>query len=281
MDRDIALQIVDRVRSRVSTTTDGCWVIKGTPTNQYPTLMIKARNITGDGKQQMFRVHRAMYVVWNGTLEEGACVLHSCDNRSCLNPQHLRAGSKRDNYRDVIERNRIDQDRRAARIRETWDRPDVRAHQSEVQKAAWRKRLSARASAAGYSHDTHKLCARCQQWKPRETGFHVCVGRYDGLQSVCKPCNAEKRRLCIETKRAKAKAHAAARHKSETEAAGVPEDFKRCRTCRQWLSRTSFYRSTHRGDGLTQVCKACSSTLCREANKKRKLESATVTDPAS
>ena len=37
---------------------------------------------------------------------EGMCVLHSCDNRSCCNPSHLRLGTKLDNYVDSVERDR-------------------------------------------------------------------------------------------------------------------------------------------------------------------------------
>jgi len=34
-------------------------------------------------------------------------ILHSCDNRKCCNPNHLRAGTGKDNYRDALERNRL------------------------------------------------------------------------------------------------------------------------------------------------------------------------------
>ena len=37
-----------------------------------------------------------------------ACLLlrHTCDNRECINPNHLITGTKKDNTRDMLERNR-------------------------------------------------------------------------------------------------------------------------------------------------------------------------------
>lgn len=37
---------------------------------------------------------------------EGRYVLHSCDNRVCCNPRHLRYGTQHDNVRDAMARNR-------------------------------------------------------------------------------------------------------------------------------------------------------------------------------
>lgn len=41
------------------------------------------------------------------TLNKDIYILHSCDNRICVNPKHLRAGTARDNTDDMIRRNKI------------------------------------------------------------------------------------------------------------------------------------------------------------------------------
>jgi len=49
--------------------------------------------------------HRAAYVIFIGEIGE-AHVLHSCDNRDCVNPEHLFLSSNFGNVRDAIEKGR-------------------------------------------------------------------------------------------------------------------------------------------------------------------------------
>lgn len=43
---------------------------------------------------------RVMYQLTIGDIPEGLCVLHTCDNRGCINPYHLYAGTNQDNVND-------------------------------------------------------------------------------------------------------------------------------------------------------------------------------------
>ncbi len=51
-------------------------------------------------------VHRTAYREAHGEIPKGAVVRHTCDNRWCVNPDHLLVGSYADNTRDMYERNR-------------------------------------------------------------------------------------------------------------------------------------------------------------------------------
>lgn len=77
---------------------DGCW------------LWVAHRDHLGYGSfglnGKVHRAHRVAYMLTAGPIPEGAHILHSCDNPSCVNPAHLRAGTRSDNMRDKVARRR-------------------------------------------------------------------------------------------------------------------------------------------------------------------------------
>ena len=57
-----------------------------------------------DGKVR--KAHRVAYVLAFGEIPEGHHILHSCDNPPCVNPAHLRSGTRKDNMQDALKRGR-------------------------------------------------------------------------------------------------------------------------------------------------------------------------------
>jgi hypothetical protein len=75
-----------------------CWVWTGSKTN------------IGYGqtwtKQGARLAHREAYARAKGPIPDGSIVRHTCDNRLCVNPDHLLVGSLSDNTQDMISRGR-------------------------------------------------------------------------------------------------------------------------------------------------------------------------------
>lgn len=74
-----------------------CWEWVGSHAKAYGRIMI-------DGKS--WGTHRYSFFLANG-YDATQYVLHSCDNPKCVNPEHLRDGSPKENTQDAVQRGRM------------------------------------------------------------------------------------------------------------------------------------------------------------------------------
>ena len=88
---------MDRFWSKVDKSSN-CWNWTAGKSRGYGYINIDGKNI---------QAHRFSWEYYNGKIPEtsgyhGTCVLHHCDNPSCVNPKHLFLGSQRKNMDDML-----------------------------------------------------------------------------------------------------------------------------------------------------------------------------------
>jgi hypothetical protein len=77
----------------------GCIEWQGTvvKTSGYGEIVVDGRKIPA---------HRAAWMAHRGEIPDGLVVMHACDNRRCINPEHLSLGTRRDNSVDMAKKGR-------------------------------------------------------------------------------------------------------------------------------------------------------------------------------
>lgn len=119
-----------------------CWVWTGA-TNEHGYGVLHAEGRRNGGTLKAHRVAVAL----DGRNLDGLCVLHECDNPPCINPAHLRVGTKADNTRDMLSKHRGLVGRRngQAKLNET-EAAEIRRRRNAGEP---RKRLAAEFDVSG------------------------------------------------------------------------------------------------------------------------------------
>lgn len=90
---------LDRFKAKYEISPSGCWEWKASRLRGgYGAFALRSHSET--------KAHRASYILHVGLIPEGKCVLHVCDNRLCVNPEHLFLGNRGDNNRDRAQKGR-------------------------------------------------------------------------------------------------------------------------------------------------------------------------------
>lgn len=89
---------IENLLSKIRVDGDGCWNYTLKTNGQgYALVRVNGRTTPA---------HRLSYEHFKGAIPEGLFICHKCDNRACVNPEHLYAGTQKDNVKDMFDRGR-------------------------------------------------------------------------------------------------------------------------------------------------------------------------------
>ena len=91
-------KVKKKLLNHIEINEKGCWLWKMACSNRnYGVIRVNGKNLYS---------HRISWQVFNGNIPKGLCVLHKCDVRNCVNPNHLFLGTDKDNVDDMDRKGR-------------------------------------------------------------------------------------------------------------------------------------------------------------------------------
>lgn len=100
MRRQVPLET--RFWSKVAKSTgDGCWLFTGAINSRGYGVINR-----GEGRGRNVLAHRLSWRLAHGNIPDGKLVLHTCDVRNCVRPDHLWLGTSEQNTRDMLSKGR-------------------------------------------------------------------------------------------------------------------------------------------------------------------------------
>jgi len=104
-------------------TESGCWLWVGPVCSHKPGREYGVIKMNGES----FLAHRLSYEIHKGKIPDGLSVCHKCDVPNCINPDHLYAGTHKQNMDDMYRKGRYTRPKGSKHHKSKLTRDDVLA----------------------------------------------------------------------------------------------------------------------------------------------------------
>ena len=115
---------------------------------------------SGYGRWRSEGAHRTAYKMSAGPIPDGMLVLHSCDNRLCVRPDHLSLGTHSDNMTQALKRGRA---KMPYNYNQTLCGSDVLLVRALYETGNWT--MEQIGDLCGVTHSAISLIVRYKTWK--------------------------------------------------------------------------------------------------------------------
>ena len=136
---------------KISTKENGCWIWTGSIGSRgYGKISINNKTLL---------VHRYSYEYYKGKIPKDKIIMHICDQRECVNPKHLRAGTSQDNCLDMHEKGRSNTPRGSKHCFSKLNETDIKIIKKRLENGEMQKNIAKdyNVSQSNISHINRKL----------------------------------------------------------------------------------------------------------------------------